>query len=491
MVVSLRRLIRINAIVACAWMLNLTAAAQQIESVGRSLAEAQLIIANACKSDDLLRGAWIKLEPVTDSTFEPVLIVDSRRETQQINALKVLLGKLPVPLVAPKTIHRVGFSDLVSALQARVQERLGKKGTFVVGAFFANSPSQVALPDAGIELTPFGRIESENSKAAIVNECEALMASDPVWDQLGIVVVDRALKVRELSDHSRSNLAALHSQLEKNELLHGSWIRLAECFNQNQELLRYDAYLFVDAGRAAQQRAALHQLLRSVLADKYSVIEETLLPLKDLVAAINVNAEALQAFDGCVVLDAGFAADPADPATAVLKFRGRVHEPKQTSELLDKIVLPLMDRDKIWHSRLVELFPNTTEMSVLPINEKQAAYFFSEGKELFRGNRFEEAASAFMYASIDSPNSTAFRYWRIVSLLKLGRRSEAFGHMLAVLRRGDLPFEAARVERSLERMQGPTRIDLVNLEMEARRELYRFQQVQPPSRRLVNQYYSK
>jgi tetratricopeptide (TPR) repeat protein len=104
---------------------------------------------------------------------------------------------------------------------------------------------------------------------------------------------------------------------------------------------------------------------------------------------------------------------------------------------------------------------------VRTLSPSAAVIYYAQGLELFKGGQLDEAAANFQNAVIESPKEPVYRYWLILSELRMGRRETAYKRLSALVRRGEYT-PSNDVYTSLERIQGPLRMELVSMEAEAK-----------------------
>jgi tetratricopeptide (TPR) repeat protein len=104
---------------------------------------------------------------------------------------------------------------------------------------------------------------------------------------------------------------------------------------------------------------------------------------------------------------------------------------------------------------------------VRTLSPSAAVIYYAQGLELFKGGQLDEAAAKFQNAAIESPKEQVYRYWLILSELRMGRRESAYKRLNALVRRGEYT-PSNEVYASLERIQGPLRMELVAMEAEAK-----------------------
>jgi hypothetical protein len=444
------------------------------------------ILVEACK-DPALHGAYVfRWEPDDapggENRLKVEVLVESSRAAEQLQTLKNLLG----PQVRITRHHPLPLRKLLADLRPMVEARLKMKGSFVQGGYF--SPTVMKDSTSDPELILYGRLANDTHGEQIIDECSKLMDEEPAWNRianppasLAIAPVNKGLRKYAPSPKMKEDATRVHHALWEDERLHGVWAELAECFDHEEDFLYYDVYVRVDARRAAQQRREIRKLLDQ-LGRRYKVVDDVALPLSELLATINLNIEARPGFEGCLVEDAYYAPLENQETGANVVLLGRVSQQEQRDMIVEKAFAPAMEGDLRWKPFLADFVPDPRELAIEEPSIERARYLYSEGMEQFWQHRFDAASRAFEYASVDAPSMIEYRYWRILSLMKMGRSQDAYDLMVAVVRRGISPPDYRRVMRSLERVQGPARIQMLELENRARREFYTVRRINNPSR---------
>lgn len=441
---------------------------------------AREMIATACKDDPRLHGAWVWLAPDTAHQTSLVLkaqaLVDSARAEPQRQLIQELLARLPL---SPKPrletpVFELPVSRLVEVLQAEAEKLVGRGGHYVDGVYYRISLEPKL---AELELVPYGRGVSRLHHATLSGTLVRFV--DAEWGRvkqtLGVRVnpVTEALLRQPMSDECRKHYVWLDRVLAEDSGLQGVRVDLEACRDHQGRLLRYDVYRFVDAARADEQRRRLSQLLDQRLAGTYEVIETVEWPVSRLLSRLNLELEARPWLDGCAVTGAHFAADYAEGERQLkLVLDGRVPKKQAAQDQQDTIV-SLCDRlikirqHAAWEKYVNDFATQAQELVVVEPSLDRGGLLFSEGYELFWQGRYEAAREAFQQALLEVPDALPYRYWRILAELQAGRTTEAYEHMVAVLRRQPTPTAHRLVARSLQRVQGPVRDNLRKLELQA------------------------
>jgi hypothetical protein len=231
----------------------------------------------------------------------------------------------------------------------------------------------------------------------------------------------------------------------------------------------YALNVIVDSARP-QQQAHVMRFLASLPFDAPFHIEVVYeLPLRELVAGLNLAIDARPSLDGCRIDQAHYATGAGNQASVV--FSGRVNSGVAADQrrAIEELYGRLQGADARWstiHDQ--SLAPNTEPMIALGGSARVANEHYALGLDLFWAGRFAAAERSFAEALVEAPASRDIRYWRVLSILRQGDQWRARRHMAALLRRGaPSPQDQSSVFVSLERVQGPVRRQLLDLEESA------------------------
>ena len=236
------------------------------------------------KKDPLLQGAWVEVAPCLDpfgrlEHYDVQLWLDRSIFADQKSQIETLLHAYRTPLKIVEETH-LPFSELLASLRQRVEEIYGP-GRYVSGAFYEAQGDDI-FKTTDIALTLFGRVwkdvktkdetksdDQKDMKRQINEQCNALMARDPVWQSsapwpaaeavrlhsdIGSAdstkgwkgAIDRGLIVHALHPESSRALKEIREELKRNARLHGAWVDLAECYDPWGNPDHYDVCVWVD-----------------------------------------------------------------------------------------------------------------------------------------------------------------------------------------------------------------------------------------------------
>ncbi|HEX7450326.1 MAG TPA: hypothetical protein VF306_22390 [Pirellulales bacterium] len=245
----------------------------------------------------------------------------------------------------------------------------------------------------------------------------------------------------------------------------------------------------LDATHAAAQRELLGRFLHSWLpAGNFHLAadDDRLFPFSRLMAELELAVETDPALGGCQVTAGYYTADPNQPGSLNLVLRGRIAKEGQEIEI-ESLCGRLMRRNPVWvrgepasgeqsnDSGFIPLTitPKSTELAVVEPSDAQGRWFYAAGLRHFWKQQYTQAAQSFHQASLESPRSLTYHYWWILTDLASGRKELALRRMRTVARRfreADFDHQSPEyrlIARSLERVQGPLRQELQQLETRA------------------------
>lgn len=259
--------------------------------------------------------------------------------------------------------------------------------------------------------------------------------------------------------------------------LAGAWVvrDTAPADALDQYLIR----IIVDKRHSERQTARIRELVRKTLPDRSARIAGIVeLPLSELIARLNTRIESHRALDGCHVEGAYYVRSRFGFELCVLY--GRVVSQEQRYRITD-LCGSLMSEFPEWRKAVdksgsevlqsLNIAPDVAgrELVVTASNSGLGRKFYGEGQHAFWDRRYDDALRAFHLATIESPSQFTYRYWRVLAELRSGQTEDAYNHLAATWRRASAtPVEMRQVVRSLERVQGPIRMRLVNMEFHAR-----------------------
>lgn len=271
--------------------------------------------------------------------------------------------------------------------------------------------------------------------------------------------------------------------------LHGAWLYVERAATADPDSPGKLAFRRVlDRSRAEAQRTDLAGLIAAWAPQGgYEVLaqQDLMLPFSELMAELQLAVETEPRLGGCMVSGGYYEADKSEPGKLNLVLQGRIAKEGQDVDI-EALCGRIMRAHPAWVKRGGEpaaegaadfipllITPNSAELKVVEPSEANGRWFYGAGLRHFWRNDYPRAARAFGQAVLESPGKLQYCYWRILSDLALGDRNLARRRMqMAVQRFRDADFdrqapEYVAVVRSLERVQGPLRRQLLKLETEA------------------------
>ncbi len=195
-------------------------------------------------------------------------------------------------------------------------------------------------------------------------------------------------------------------------------------------------------------------------------------PSRAFIDSLNVQLTAHSRFDGCRVDEATYEPDASTPQKVTLVLRGRVPLAELGDVIANQIARPTLEQDAAFKTEGLQIAGVRHEFRKIEPQHWRAKEFFQHGHSLYFQHDFAAAADAFQQAAIDSPRTTEFRYWHILALQQSGQTDRAYAYMLALVNRNPLPVTDVAIVRSLERVQGPVRVELLRLRRKAEAEYH-------------------
>lgn len=154
---------------------------------------------------------------------------------------------------------------------------------------------------------------------------------------------------------------------------------------------------------------------------------------------------------------------PEDPAHCNLSIRGKVAAPEQIP-LINDAIQAMMATDPFWKPMSQNVTVDLSLLTVVPPNAARALRYYEIGlDEYFHGN-YPTADFAFARALSEEPTAVVFRYWRVLTAIALGEFERAERKLEPLLAIEPLGSKQTIVAGAFERVQGPMRWKLAELE---------------------------
>jgi hypothetical protein len=433
-------------------------------------------------NDPGLHGSWVDLAECRNrqndvASYDVCVWLDTQKaQTQRkvvMDALDRWLGQGNYRIAKQAELP---LSSLVAQLKQRF-EPLSGPGSYVSGAFYGQRPEASGRT---VEIVLYGRVLDDRTRELVVNDCDRLKKTDPAWNQVvslrgdKLVVVDRELRTYERSAETTEKLRQIYQSLFQRPELRGVWVGLNERFDHRNRLTGYEVYIQRDQQDGKQQREKVLDVLNRRLGEGYKIAREDHLPVSDLLWNVNLAMDSTHSMDGCLVQGIHFSL-PSGPGAGVLdrilSVDGRIADEEQMPRI-SETVDAYLQRDPRWRRCIEHLEMDLGGMKVVRMDGIRGTKLFDVGMQHFWRGRYQDASRAFRLAVTDAPSSDEYRYWRVLAEMQQGSDTRAYQAMVAATMRQPSYKDIRRIYRSLERIQGPTRVALVNLENRARTEFH-------------------
>jgi hypothetical protein len=243
----------------------------------------------------------------------------------------------------------------------------------------------------------------------------------------------------------------------------------------------------LDRSRAAPQRRELERLIRTWLPEGTYWVDTTRdqeYPYSELMAELQIRVETDPLLGGCSIAGGYYAPDTGEADKLDLVLRGRIAKEAQTVEI-ERLCGHLMRGDAAWLKSPAEggespaaeavlaISPKTSELSVVEPSDAHGRAYYADGLNAFWKRHYAQAACSFRLAALESPRKLVYYYWWTLADLAGGDADTAGRRMRMVAKRfREADFDRQSTEyrdvvRSLERVQGPLRRALLELESRA------------------------
>lgn len=280
--------------------------------------------------------------------------------------------------------------------------------------------------------------------------------------------------------------------MRTNPSLRGAWLyQKHEDANSGTARGTFTFWRVLDRSRAAEQRRDLDRFIASWLpAGTYKFAtdpdkQDKEFPFSELIASLREQIDLQPALGGCSLVDWYLAPVRVEEGKLDLMLVGRVAD-KEQIEKIEQMCSQLMRSDPVWVGagrvpgvaggtgsledlRIVPLLvsPDVSKMEVVTPSQDAGDSFYSSGLEFFWKGRYAEAAGEFRAATLESPGTLRYYYWRVLCDIALGQSQRAATRMENAARwfRIDKSTRDYKlVLESLERVQGPLRHELERVE---------------------------
>jgi hypothetical protein len=293
-----------------------------------------------------------------------------------------------------------------------------------------------------------------------------------------------------------ANLDPIYVALKDDPALRGAWVSATPAEGPPPVWV---LELSVDEGRTgdAQHRALVKVIKDTLPPGRYKIAGVKRYPVSRLIASVQDRAEDEPLLRGCLIQGAFFSqrARAKDYEIRVLNLFGRIRPgldlvTTQRRERLMELCSYFVEKDPAWRELLNREPPllvvdaEGKEFQPEPYAERAGNMHYQNGLALRRSCRYSEAARAFQLALTEDPDSLVYIYWRAVSEIDLGNNDKAFRLLCSAVAeaRHFEPLRTADVARALERLQGPVRATLADVEARAWADAGSLPEPPPPKR---------
>lgn len=281
----------------------------------------------------------------------------------------------------------------------------------------------------------------------------------------------------------------------------------------------------LDQSRAEVQKAEMKLLIESCIPEGNYEIDEQAdkeYPFSELLADIQLAVDLDPRMAGCMIVDGYYAPGKGDPDRLDLRLRGR-YRPVDTVQKgvvedpliyrIERLCGDLMVLDMVWidfegtcelidkesnrtreakdvqpntNPKVTELedvepspvddaivfhvSPKLEELKRVEPSPIHGEWFFCRGLQSFWKHDYRAAAELFRLANLESERKISYYYWQVLCDILVGDTERAFERMCRVIDVYNVRLwssEHKRVFHSLERVQGPLRTKLQDLELQA------------------------
>lgn len=184
--------------------------------------------------------------------------------------------------------------------------------------------------------------------------------------------------------------------------------------------------------------------------------------IDELLAIVQDRIETSPQLGGAYVRDAVLVRRVDGPGYA-LRIRGHIPAEDQRP-VLSEVFTEVMAEHPYWRERRSDVFVSLEPMSIVPPSLQWGLRYFTMGlNEFWCGNLFE-AERAFSLAIAHAPDVVVYRWWKVVTLIALGQEGRAQSLLVPLLQVNPWGQYDATIAVALERVQGPLRHRLQELE---------------------------
>lgn len=277
----------------------------------------------------------------------------------------------------------------------------------------------------------------------------------------------------EIVDRVEKDLRSeLTSSVKKNAKLRGAWVVQLKVDRDKTTgtvtACTIEVMVDKDADIAKQQRAEIDRIAKSFLKDyPYRVAEIAQLPIHQLLAKVQAQVDLTPMLVGTEIVDASFSDATLNQEgrwQMYLDFSGQVAKNEHrtiVTDLANKLLEDELQGGSIRVKTLADSLQVVQKKNNAPAAGNAA---FSSGVQSFAGKDYATAYRLFTQAARNAPERVEIHYWRVAALIGSQREPDAstlLGNLIKQRKSARMESDALR---SLERVQGPIRQRMGELE---------------------------
>lgn len=149
-----------------------------------------------------------------------------------------------------------------------------------------------------------------------------------------------------------------------------------------------------------------------------------------------------------------------------LQLQGKLTDQAAQGPKIKTMVEQAMAEDPYWREGEGPLTVTTDKMTEAEGSLQLANRYYAKGLEHFWNKEYVQADRAFSRAMSEAPNDDVIRYWEAASALAQKQEDRAKEKLLPLLETYPLGSRTPLIATGFERLQGPLRMKLMNLENE-------------------------
>jgi hypothetical protein len=268
--------------------------------------------------------------------------------------------------------------------------------------------------------------------------------------------------------------AQIAGEMRSNSNLRGAWLYV-EADDQRDPGVATRIFHFrrvFDRSRSSLQWHDMERFIKSRLpAGNYRIdpAQDSYLPVSELLSELQERMDLEPKFAAASISGVYFA-ESKTGGSLNLVLCGRVTDESKV-EQIERVCAELMARNPAWsHAGIHPSTHSKDDLVVVSASKAKASMLFGEGLRNTWKFQYQDASRAFQQATFESPLNLQYHYWRVVSDLSLGNRQRAAMRMENVVRAfgiEEMSQQRPVIYRSLERIQGPMRHELAEIEIQA------------------------